>query len=335
LPDGSVTLGELASKYGCDLIGDDEIRVIKVSTLQDADNDSISFLANPAYKSQLIETKASAVVLTKEDQQDSPCASLVCDDPYLVFTRISSMLDHSKSFHPEIHPSATIHDDAIVPESCNIQAGVFIAEGVNLGESVYVGANAVVEKNSHIGDNSWIAPNVTIMNDCIIGKRTVMHPGVVIGGDGFGFSENEDQAWEKIPQVGSVIIGNDVEIGSNTTIDRGALSNTVIGDGVKLDNLIMIAHNVVIGDHTAIAASSTIAGSSKVGKYCRISGQVGITGHIEITDHTTLTARTSVMKSISKPGVYSSSLFPHQEAKEWQKNVAKFRRLKKSEESND
>tara|TARA_B100000073_G_scaffold155060_1_gene128050 strand:- start:74 stop:562 length:489 start_codon:yes stop_codon:yes gene_type:complete len=162
-----------------------------------------------------------------------------------------------------------------------------------------------------------------------------MHPGVVIGSDGFGFSENEDQAWEKIPQVGSVIIGNDVEIGSNTTIDRGALSNTVIGDGVKLDNLIMIAHNVVIGDHTAIAASSTIAGSSKVGKYCRISGQVGITGHVEIADHTTLTARTSVMKSISKPGVYSSSLFPHQEAKEWQKNVAKFRRLKKSEESND
>jgi len=335
LPDGSVTLGELASKYGCELIGDDKTRVSKVSTLQDADHDSISFLGHPAYRSQLAKTKAAAVVITKEDQQDNPCASLVCDDPYLVFTRISSMLDHSKSFHPEIHPSATIHDDAIVPESCNIQAGAFIAEGVNLGESVYVGANAVVEKNAHIGDNSWIAPNVTIMNDCIIGKRAVMHPGVVIGSDGFGFSENEDQAWEKIPQVGSVIIGNDVEIGSNTTIDRGALSNTVIGDGVKLDNLIMIAHNVVIGDHTAIAASSTIAGSSKVGKYCRISGQVGITGHVEIADHTTLTARTSVMKSISKPGVYSSSLFPHQEAKEWQKNVAKFRRLKKSEESND
>ena len=335
MPDGLVTLGELASKYGCELIGDDETSVSKVSTLQDADHDSISFLANPAYKTHLSETKAAAVILTEDYKENCPCASLICKDPYLVFTRISSMLDHSKSFHPEIHPSATIHDDAIVPETCNIQPGAFIAEGVNLGESVYIGSNSVIEKNTQIGDNSWIAPNVTIMNDCIIGKRAVMHPGVVIGSDGFGFSENEDQAWEKIPQVGSVIIGNDVEIGSNTTIDRGALSNTVIGDGVKLDNIIMIAHNVVIGDHTAIAASSTIAGSSKVGKYCRISGQVGITGHVEITDHTTLTARTSVMKSISKPGVYSSSLFPHQEAKEWQKNVAKFRRLKKSEESND
>ena len=335
MPDGSVTLGELASKYGCKLIGDDETRVSKVSTLQDADQDSISFLANPVYKSHLSETKASAVILSEEDQENCPCASLICKDPYLVFTRISSMLDHSKSFHPEIHSTAVIHNNAIVPESCSIQPGAFIAEGVNLGESVYIGANSVIEKNAHIGENSWIAPNVTVMNDCIVGNRAVIHPGVVIGGDGYGFSENEDQAWEKIPQVGSVIIGNDVEIGANTTIDRGALSNTVIGNGVKLDNLIMIAHNVVIGDHTAIVASSSIAGSSKVGKYCRISGQVGITGHVEIADHTTLTARTSVMKSISKPGVYSSSLFPHQETKEWQKNVAKFRRLKKLEESND
>ena len=173
------------------------------------------------------------------------------------------------------------------------------------------------------------------MSDCTIGDRAVIHSGVVIGGDGYGFSENEDHAWEKIPQVGAVTIGDDVEIGANTTIDRGALSNTVIGNGVKLDNQIMIGHNVVIGDHTAIVASTSIAGSSKVGKFCRISGQVGITGHVEIADHTTLTARTSVMKSISKPGVYSSSLFPHQEAKDWQKNVAKFRRLKKSEESDD
>ncbi len=335
MPDGSVTLGELASKYGCELIGDDETRVSKVSTLQDADHDSISFLANPAYKSLLTETKASAVILMKEDEQNCPCASLVCDDPYLVFSRISSMLDHSKSFHPEIHPTAIIHDDAIVPKSCNIQAGAFIAEGASLGESVYIGANSVIEKNAQIGDNSWIAPNVTLMNDCVIGNRAVIHSGVVIGGDGYGFSENEEQSWEKIPQVGSVIIGDDVEIGANTTIDRGALSNTVIGNGVKLDNLIMIAHNVVIGDHTAIVASSSIAGSSKIGKYCRISGQVGITGHVDIADHTTLTARTSVMKSISKSGVYSSNLFPHQESKEWQKNVAKFRRLRKSEGSND
>ena len=335
MPDASITLRELASKFGCELIGDGETKVSKVSTLQDADHDSISFLANPLYKSHLSQTKASAVILTKEDEKSCPCASLICEDPYLVFTRISSMLDHSKSFLPGNHPTATIHKDADTPESCNIQAGVFIAEGVILGESVYIGANSVIEKNTQIGANSWIAPNVTVMNNCMIGNRAVIHSGVVIGGDGYGFSENEDHAWEKIPQVGAVVIGDDVEIGANTTIDRGTLSNTIIGNGVKLDNQIMIGHNVVIGDHTVIVASTSIAGSSKVGKYCRISGQVGITGHIEIADHTTLTARTSVMKSISKPGVYSSSLFPHQKAKEWQKNVAKFRRLNKLEESDD
>ena len=335
MPDASITLRELASKFGCELIGDDKIKVSKVSTLQDADHDSISFLANPVYKSQLGQTKASAVKLTKEDKENCPCASLICEDPYLVFTRVSSMLDHSKSFLPDIHPTAIIHENANIPKSCNIQAGAFIAEGVILGESVYIGANSVIEKNTQIGANSWIAPNVTLMSDCTIGDRAVIHSGVVIGGDGYGFSENEDHAWEKIPQVGAVTIGDDVEIGANTTIDRGALSNTVIGNGVKLDNQIMIGHNVVIGDHTAIVASTSIAGSSKVGKFCRISGQVGITGHVEIADHTTLTARTSVMKSITKPGVYSSSLFPHQEAKDWQKNVAKFRRLKKSEESDD
>ena len=327
MPDGSVTLGELASKYGCELIGDDEVRVSKVSTLQDADHDSI-FLANPAYRSLLTQTKASAVILMKEDEQDCPCASPFVTIHILFFPESHPCLIIQNHFI-EIHPTAIIHDDAIVPKSCNIQAGAFIAEGASLGESVYIGANSVIEKNAQIGDNSWIAPNVTVMNDCLIGNRAVIHSGVVIGGDGYGFSENEEQSWEKIPQVGSVIIGDDVEIGANTTIDRGALSNTIIGNGVKLDNLIMIAHNVVIGDHTAIVASSSIAGSSKIGKYCRISGQVGITGHVEIADHTTLTARTSVMKSISKSGVYSSNLFPHQESKEWQKNVAKFRRLKK------
>lgn len=335
MPDDSCTLGELASKFGCELIGDDEISVNKVSTLQDADHGSISFLSNPVYRPLLSLTQASAVILTKEDQQDCPCASLICEDPYLVFTRISSMLDYSKSFSPEIHPASIISEDSTVPDSCNIQAGAFIAEGVELGESVYIGANSVIEKNTRIGDDTWVAPNVTIMNDCSIGSRTVIHSGVVIGGDGYGFSENEDHAWEKIPQVGSVNIGDDVEIGANTTIDRGALSNTVIGNGVKLDNQIMIAHNVIIGDHTVIVASTSIAGSSKVGKYCRISGQVGITGHVEIADHTTLTARTSVMKSISKAGVYSSNLFPQQESREWQKNVAKFRRLNKSEEADD
>ena len=162
MPDDSFMLGELASKFGCELIGDDEISVNKVSTLQDAGHGSISFLSNPVYRPLLSLTKASAVILTKEDQQDCPCASLICEDPYLVFTRISSMLDYSKSFSPEIHPASIISEDSTVPNSCKIQAGAFIAEGVELGESVYIGANSVIEKNTRIGDNSWIAPNVTI-----------------------------------------------------------------------------------------------------------------------------------------------------------------------------
>ena len=182
MPGASITLGELASKFGCELIGDDETKVSKVSTLQDADHDSISFLANPVYKSQLGQTKASAVILTKEDKENCPCASLICEDPYLVFTRVSSMLDHSKSFLPDIHPTAIIHENANIPKSCNIQAGAFIAEGVILGESVYIGANSVIEKNTQIGANSWIAPNVTVMSDCTIGDRAVIHSGVVIGG---------------------------------------------------------------------------------------------------------------------------------------------------------
>ena len=335
MPEDSITLGELASKFGCELVGNPNLIIKKVSTLQDADSDSISFLAHPKYKAVLGKTNAAAVILNQEDHKGCKTASLISDDPYLIFTRISTLLDDSKSFKSGTHQNCIIHEDAKVPDTCSIQAGVYIADGVVLGESVYVGANSVIESNTRIDDHSWIAPNVTIMHDCILGKRVILHSGVVIGGDGFGFSENEDHAWEKIPQVGHVVVGDDVEIGANTTIDRGTLANTMIGNGVKMDNLIMIGHNAIIGDHTAIVASTIVAGSSKIGKYCRISGQVGITGHIEIADHTTLTARTSVMKSISKSGTYSSSLFPHQEIKDWQKNVAKFRRLHRTKKDND
>ncbi len=254
---------------------------------------------------------------------------MITDDPYLIFARIASYFEKSRDFEEGCHPTAVIEDSAKVPSSCSIQPGAYIGKGAELGESVFVGTNSVVSANCSIDSHSWIDPGVMILNESSIGKRAIIHSGAVIGGDGFGFSEDEELNWVKVPQTGSVIIGDDVEIGANTTIDRGTISNTEIHDGVKLDNLIMIGHNVIIGEHTAIVANTAIAGSTVIGKHCKISGQVGITGHIEIADGTTITARTSVMKSIKKAGVYSSSLFPHQEASLWQKNVAIFRNLPK------
>ncbi|MBC8225609.1 MAG: UDP-3-O-(3-hydroxymyristoyl)glucosamine N-acyltransferase, partial [Gammaproteobacteria bacterium] len=190
-------------------------------------------------------------------------------------------------------------------------------------------ANAFITSKSSIGDNSWIGPGVMVLNQSTVGLRAIINSGAVIGADGFGFSEDENSQWVKVPQTGSVKIGNDVEIGANTTIDRGTMTDTQLKNGVKLDNLIQVGHNVIIGEHTAIVANSQIAGSSVIGKHCKISGHVSITGHIEIADHTTLTGRTAVMKSIKEPGVYSSNLFPHQKTSVWQKNVAIFRSLSK------
>ena len=329
MPEITINLEELASRYGCKLNGDPTVLISKVSSLEDANSSSISFLSNDKYKTFLKDTNAGAVILRTKDLDNCPTAALIAEDPYLVFARIASYFDRVKNFEMGCHPSAIIEDSSEVPATCSIQGGAYIGKDVKLGESVFIGANTVVTSNSSIGDNSWIGPGVMILNQSNIGLRAIVHSGAVIGADGFGFSEDETSQWVKVPQSGSVRIGNDVEIGANTTIDRGTMKNTQIHDGVKLDNLIQIAHNVVIGEHTAIAASTSIAGSSVIGKYCKISGQVGITGHIEIADHTTLTARTTVMKSIKESGMYSSNLFPHQTISIWQKNVAIFRSLSK------
>tara|TARA_B100000686_G_scaffold158814_1_gene166452 strand:+ start:1437 stop:2480 length:1044 start_codon:yes stop_codon:yes gene_type:complete len=329
LPETSINLEDLANRYGCELIGDPMLLITEVAGLDKASKNSISFLANDKYKSLLKETNAGAVIIKRDDLKDCQSSALITEDPYLIFARIASYFEKSRDFEEGFHPSSIIEDTAEVPSNCSIQAGAYIGKGVKLGQSVFIGSNSVISANCFIDSHSWIDPGVIILSESSIGNRAIIHSGVVIGADGFGFSEDEEQNWVKVPQTGSVIIGDDVEIGANTTIDRGTISDTQIHNGVKLDNLIQIGHNVVIGEHTAIVACTAIAGSSVIGKHCKISGQVGITGHIEIADGTTITGRTSVMKSIKKAGVYSSSLFPHQEASLWQKNVAIFRNLPK------
>ena len=329
MAESSINLEDLASRFGCEISGDPTIIITEVSGLDKANKNSITFLANDKYRPLLKETNAGAIILRPEDLKDCQSSALITDDPYLIFARIAAYFEKSRDFEEGCHPSAIIEDSAKVPSSCSIQAGAYIGKSVELGESVFIGTNAVISANCSIDSHSWIDPGVMILSESSIGKRAIIHSGVVIGGDGFGFSEDEEKNWVKVPQTGSVSIGDDVEIGANTTIDRGTISNTEIHNGVKLDNLIQIGHNVVIGEHTAIVANTAIAGSTVIGKYCKISGQVGITGHIEIADGTTITGRTSVMKSIKKPGVYSSGLFPHQEASLWQKNVAIFRNLPK------
>ena len=329
MPETSINLEDLANRYGCELIGDPKLLITEVASLDKANKSSISFLANDKYKSLLKETNAGAVIIRRDDLKDCHSSALINEDPYLIFAKIASYFEKSRDFQEGCHPSSIVEETAEVPSSCSIQAGAYIGKGVKLGESVFIGSNSVISENCSIGSHSWIDPGVMILSESSIGKRAIIHPGAVVGSDGFGFSEDEQQNWVKVPQTGSVRIGDDVEIGANTTIDRGTISNTQIHNGVKLDNLIQIGHNVVIGEHTAIVACTAIAGSSVIGKHCKISGQVGITGHIEIVDGTTITGRTSVMKSIKKAGVYSSSLFPHQEASLWQKNVAIFRSLQK------
>jgi UDP-3-O-[3-hydroxymyristoyl] glucosamine N-acyltransferase len=329
LSNTAFTLEHLASKYACKIQGDPSTVITNVATLSNASNDSLTFFANTKYKSELQETNAAAVILSEHDLKFCSTASLVTNDPYLLFARIASDFDISKQFQPGIHPSAVIDSTCNIPSTCGIGAGAILAMNVELGEHVFIGANSVIEKDTKIDESSWVSSGVIIHEGTEIGLRAIIHPGVVIGADGFGFSETKDSTWVKIPQMGRVVIGDDVEVGANTTIDRGTLSDTVIGNGVKLDNLIQIGHNVIIGEHTAIVAQTGISGSTEIGKRCKIGGQVGMVGHLKITDDTTITARTTVTKDIKDSGMYSGNLFSHQKASEWQKNAASFRKLNK------
>jgi len=321
----SYSLAELAARVGAELRGDPERRIRGLDTLQEAGPEQLTFLANAQYRKYLAQTQAGAVLLTPADAEGFAGDALVLDNPYLAFARLSHLFDPKPAAAAGIHPSAVIAEGAQVDPSASIGPGVVIEAGARIGARVTIGAHSYIGARSSIDEDGWLAPRVTLYHDVRIGKRVVIQSGAVIGGEGFGFANNKG-VWEKIAQIGGVTIGDDVEIGANTTIDRGALSDTLIGNGVKLDNQIMIAHNVQIGDHTAMAGCCGISGSTKIGRHCMIAGGVGMVGHIEVCDNVFVTGMTMVTRSITEPGAYSSGT-AMQPAGEWKKSAARIRQL--------
>lgn len=322
-------LGDIAEHLHAELRGDPESLVSELSTLADATSDSLSFLSNHRYIKQLESTQAAAVILDDKHASNCPTHALVVDNPYLGYALAAQLLYPTGDIEAGIHATASIADTARIDSSSQIDAHAVVQEGAVVGANVYVAAGSVVGSNVVIGDNSRLLQNTVICHDVVIGKNVLIHPGVIIGADGFGLAEQSDGSWIKIPQIGSVIIEDDVEIGANTTIDRGALGNTRIGRGVKIDNQVQIGHNVTVGEFTAIAGCTGIAGSAKLGKRCRIGGGCGISGHLEIADDVILTGMSAVNNSISQSGIYSSPLSAT-DNKTWRKNVARFHRLDES-----
>jgi len=320
-----LSLGELAIRHGLELRGDPERRVCRVGTLQQAGSDAVSFLANPRYRKHLGSTRAGAVVLDPEHAAECTAAVLLSPNPYAAYARIAADLHPPPEFQPGIRAGALVDRTAeVAPDAC-VAPGAVVEAGARIGMGAYVGPNCVVAAGATVGAGSRLVANVTICHGVRLGARVLVHPGAVIGADGFGLAR-EPEGWLKVPQLGSVTIGDDVEIGANTTIDRGAIDDTVIEDGVKLDNQIQVAHNVRIGAHTVIAGCTGISGSTTIGRNCMIAGAVGIAGHIEIPDGTVITGLTMVSRSIPRPGVYSGAL-PFDEAGRWRRNAARFRQL--------
>ncbi|WP_325437599.1 UDP-3-O-(3-hydroxymyristoyl)glucosamine N-acyltransferase [Pseudomonas nitroreducens] len=321
----SFTLAELAAQLDAELRGDPALVVRGLATLQEAGADQLSFLANPQYRKFLSDSQAGAVLLTAADAEGFTGNALVVANPYLAYAGLSHQFDRKPKAVVGIHPTAVVDEGAQVDVSASVGPYAVVEAGAQIGANVTIGAHCFVGARSVIGEGGWLAPRVTLYHDVRIGKRVVIQSGAVLGGEGFGFA-NHQGVWQKIAQIGGVTLGDDVEIGANTTIDRGALSDTIVGNGVKLDNQIMIAHNVQIGDHTAMAGCCGISGSAKIGKHCMLAGGVGLVGHIEICDNVFVTGMTMVTRSITEPGSYSSGT-AMQPAAEWKKSAARIRQL--------
>jgi UDP-3-O-[3-hydroxymyristoyl] glucosamine N-acyltransferase len=322
---GPFTLAEIAARLGGRVLGDPQIVIRQVGSLQRAAAGEIAFLAGPKHRAGLGATHASAVILAPEAESLTALPRIVCDNPYAYFARLSQLLNPETPLRPGIHPAAHVAAGAQVAASAQVGAGAVIEDGARVGERASVGAGSFLGRGSSVGDDSRLYPGVTVYGGCRIGARVILHAGAVIGADGFGMA-NEAGKWLKIPQLGGVVIGDDVEIGANSTVDRGTLDDTVIEDGVKLDNQIQVGHNCRIGAHTAIAGCTGIAGSAVIGRHCAIGGGVGVAGHITICDHVTVTGFTLVSRSIRQPGTYSGA-FPIDDNKSWVRNAALVRRL--------
>jgi UDP-3-O-[3-hydroxymyristoyl] glucosamine N-acyltransferase len=327
----ALTLKEIVARLGGEAVGESSVPITGVATLDSAGPSQIAFLANPRYRGRLATTRAGAVILGPGDRDAAAMPLIVSKNPYAYYARTVALFNPEPEAERGIHPFAQVDGSATVDADAEIGAFVVIGEKAVVGKGARIGAHSVLGRGARVGAGTRLHPRVTVYDGCSIGERCIVHSGVVIGADGFGMARDEG-AWIKIPQVGSVRIGDDVEIGANTTIDRGALDDTVIEDGVKLDNQIQVGHNCVIGAHTVIAGCTGISGSVRIGRDCLIGGAVGIVGHIEIGDGVTISGFTFVTKSILKPGTYTSGMpvMPHSE---WLRNVAHLKHLGKREKN--
>lgn len=311
-----VRLGELAVRFGCELRGDPDVEIGRVATLQEAGPGAISFLANSRYRRHLQKTAAAAVVLDSASAADCPTNALVTGNPYATYARIAQLLYPEAVRSGGRHPSAVVEPEAIIDATAWIGPNAYVAAGARVGAGASVGPNCVVFERAIVGAATRLVAHVTLCAGTRLGDRCLLHPGVVIGADGFGHAQDTG-GFVKVPQVGSVVIGDDVEIGANTTIDRAALGETIIRKGAKIDNLVMIAHNVEIGENSILAAQVGIAGSSKVGKNAILSGQVGIADHITVGDNAIIAAKSGVTKDIPANAFVSGS--PHLDIRDWRK----------------
>ena len=320
-----ISLSDLAAHLGAELRGDGGVMITGVATLKDAAAGEIAFLANESYRSQLQDTAAEAVILRPQDADGVHCATLVTPNPYLAFALVTQLFDNRPKTAEGIHPSAVVAESASIGEGCRIAANAVIGEHVVLGKGCEIGAGTVVGDHCVLGEDCHLNANVTLYHDVVMGERVRVHSGTVIGADGFGFAPDKGR-WVKICQLGGVRIGNDVEIGANTCIDRGALGDTVIGDNVILDNLVQIAHNVRLGDGTAAAAQAGVAGSSVLGRQCTLAGNAGVAGHLELCDGVFVGPKSVISKSIDVPGGYATGT-AQMPIGEWRKAATRFRQL--------
>ncbi|HQR02963.1 MAG: UDP-3-O-(3-hydroxymyristoyl)glucosamine N-acyltransferase [Proteobacteria bacterium] len=320
----AVTLLDVVARLGGQIQGDGGVTIERIAPLDVAGPGDIAFFANPRYRSQLIVTGASAVILAPAAATTCPVAAIVTPQPYLYFARLAQWLHPAALPAPGVMPGAWV--PATIPDDVHVGPTAVVDAGARIGAGTVISAGCVIGDGVEIGAGSFLYPNVTLYPGCCIGQRAILHAGVVIGADGFGFARDVDGGWVKVPQTGGVIVGDDVEIGANTTVDRGALTDTVIGNGVKLDNQIQVAHNVRIGDHTAIAGCVGIAGSARIGRRCTIGGGAIVLGHIEIADDVHISAGTLVAKSIVTPGTYTGTVpfMPHED---WLRNFSRMRHL--------
>jgi len=319
------TVQGLAERLGVPFRGDGERTLVRVASLAAADAESLAFLSRSRFLPQLGETRAGAVILAAEHAAAAPCPVLIADNPYATYARAAQLLHPPPATEAGVHASAQVHPGAAVATDAQVGPHAVIGDGAEIGAGAVIGAGTIVEPGARIGAGTRLGPNVVVAHGCRLGARCRVQPGAVIGSDGFGFAEDGEE-WIAIPQIGRVVIGDDVEIGANTTIDRGSLEDTVIGDGVILDNQIQIAHNVRVGDHTAMAGCVGVAGSAHIGRRCTIGGAAVVLGHLEIVDDVHITAMSLVTRSITLAGTYSSGT-PLEANPDWRRNAARFRQL--------